>query len=205
MNAATWNHETVMALRGIIKNSEAMDALSHIPHISEEPISLINRWPNVLNCDFIRKDNEFMKSLADHDSNPGIVEELICMKDDHERQMFNEHFGLTFFPEPPISGNSDIEPVSTARQLLQEGFDMNNCVASYMRRIETGDCFIYRVFKPQRCTLSIAMENGKPCIEEIRAKNNSIASPEAVLAVKRWIREEIEVKRRFIAEKYQTG
>jgi len=249
MNAANWPYDTLQALHSIIKDPAMMDALAHIPCISKDLIELLHRWPGSIECDFMRKDKEFIKLLYAQDSESFNIAELIGVRDDlmrmceflgvtdieerirrsgsirslkklhnkyikqlnrqilneDARVRFNERFGLTIFPEPPLSGNSDIVPVLTARQLLEEGREMDNCVASYISRIENRECFIYRVFRPQRCTLSIVINRGKPAIEEIRGKGNSPAAPSTVAAVERWIREEVEMANRYAADKRLSG
>jgi hypothetical protein len=51
-----------------------------------------------------------------------------------------------------------IEYVSySSDALYEEGKAMHNCVAGYAKRVAAGECFIYHVLRPERCTLSIAL------------------------------------------------
>lgn len=101
------------------------------------------------------------------------------------------------FSRPPIPGiPGEIEPLTTPDQLVDEGETQGNCVASYAPKVERGDVFIYRVLKPQRCTLSIVRRasSGLWGIGELESKFNTPANEETERAVSAWLRRyQIEV------------
>ena len=59
------------------------------------------------------------------------------------------------FPPPPVPGTDDIIPLISAAELVGEGVDQSNCVGGYAGMVKRGSCYIYRVLKPERATLSI--------------------------------------------------
>lgn len=92
------------------------------------------------------------------------------------------------FPPPPFAGIPElIEPVNCPGDLVDEGEEQGNCVASYARRIMKGNLFIYRVLKPQRATLSIVKKNKKWVVGELEAKFNTAASDETETRVRQWL------------------
>lgn len=101
------------------------------------------------------------------------------------------------FSRPPIPGvPGEIEPLTSPEQLVDEGEAQGNCVASYAHKVEQGDTFLYRVLKPQRCTLSIVRHSSGALwrIGELESKFNTPANDEAERAVTAWLRRyQIEV------------
>ncbi|MCB1231424.1 MAG: PcfJ domain-containing protein [Verrucomicrobiae bacterium] len=101
------------------------------------------------------------------------------------------------FSRPPIPGvPGEIEPLTSPDQLVDEGETQGNCVASYAHKVERGDTFIYRVLKPQRCTLSIIRRasSGLWRIGELESKFNTPANDETERHVTAWLRRyQIEV------------
>lgn len=60
------------------------------------------------------------------------------------------------FPAPPIPGiDGKIIPLTTQTQLVAEGREQNNCVATYGTSVANRQCYIYRVLHPKRSTLCI--------------------------------------------------
>ena len=66
----------------------------------------------------------------------------------------------TPFPAPPIQGNEVIVPITTARELAEEGKEQRNCALSYSARIYRGQSYVYKVLGPERATLSLEKQNG---------------------------------------------
>jgi hypothetical protein len=98
------------------------------------------------------------------------------------------------FPPPPIPGNDDIQPVTDAVMLLEEGRTMHHCVAGYVVPVLDGDCYIYRVLKPARATLElrpIIPRAGTPQawhISQIKGYCNAKPIPGVTRAVRDWLR-----------------
>jgi hypothetical protein len=60
------------------------------------------------------------------------------------------------FFSPPLPGiPGKIEPIASASELVDEGEEQGNCVASYAARVRSGNTFIYRVLHPERAILSV--------------------------------------------------
>ena len=93
------------------------------------------------------------------------------------------------FPRPPLPGVANcIIPLRTPAELVEEGNAQCNCVASYAKRVEGGDIFIYRVLFPERATLSIVRgENGRWERGELKAARNAPVSPATDRAVESWL------------------
>lgn len=64
------------------------------------------------------------------------------------------------FPNPPLVGTAEIQPITTLTDLVHEGRTMHHCVASYAQDVVSGMQYIYRVTAPVRATLSLRSKNG---------------------------------------------
>ena len=122
-----------------------------------------------------------MPLLRDLDAMLRLHEELI---EDFTKPRF-ENIVFT----PPIPGNADIVPLTTYVMLCDEGFQQHNCVASYAWRVKEGRSFIYRVLQPERCTLELALCNGRWEVVQLRTACNGAPSQETIDAVNRWFSE----------------
>jgi hypothetical protein len=100
---------------------------------------------------------------------------------------FQQKYGTTCFPKPPLKGTDTIVPIETVQELFAEGRIMHNCVASYAHRVMDGECYIYRVLEPERATLEISDESGRFLPVQIKAVCNSEAGEKTKSAVLRWI------------------
>lgn len=93
------------------------------------------------------------------------------------------------FDVPPIAGiPGRIEPLTCPRDLVDEGEIQGNCVASYARKMLSGNLFVYRVIGSDRCTLSIVKKRHGWEIGELEAKFNSPASKETERFVRDWLK-----------------
>jgi len=92
------------------------------------------------------------------------------------------------FPPPPVVGITDIiEPITDAWELAEEARVQSNCVASYAMRVATGRNYIYRVIKPERCTLSIAKRGNNWVVSELKRTCNEMASKATWAAIQQWL------------------
>ena len=96
-------------------------------------------------------------------------------------------YGTALFPMPPLIGTNTIIPITTAKELFQEGADMHHCVASYAGKIMQNQCYIYRILEPERATVEIGYENGTLLLNQIKLINNGKPSEETVEVVSKWI------------------
>lgn len=94
------------------------------------------------------------------------------------------------FPDPPVAGTAQIEPVDSALKLVEEGRVQRNCVASYLDRIvRHRQVYIYRMLWPERCTLALRHRGGAWVPSEMARACNQPPSEAAVQAVREWLGE----------------
>lgn len=94
------------------------------------------------------------------------------------------------FRSPPFPGiPGQIEPITSAEALVNEGEEQQNCVASYASRVRQGTTFIYRVLQPERATLSIVRPTpfGDWTVGELEGKYNTEVQPETEDLVRNWL------------------
>ncbi|MEO0414056.1 MAG: PcfJ domain-containing protein, partial [Verrucomicrobiota bacterium] len=92
------------------------------------------------------------------------------------------------FPAPPFMGvDGAIEPLTTAKELVLEGEEQENCVGTYAKRVRSGEIFIYRVLRPQRATLSIKKVGSRWEISELEIKYNCPVNDETEDYVRLWL------------------
>jgi hypothetical protein len=92
------------------------------------------------------------------------------------------------FPKPPVPATVDIVPLRTRSELLVEGEQQHNCVATYAKRVQARKTYIYRVLRPERATLSIVQGPGGAWRRgELLAAGNTPVRPETEAAVDSWL------------------
>lgn len=91
------------------------------------------------------------------------------------------------FPPPPLSGTASIVPLTTLKDLQEEGRRQSNCVGSYEAAVRCGACYIYRVLKPARATLSITHSANGWHIQSLLGHANCKVKPATVLHVQKWL------------------
>jgi hypothetical protein len=106
---------------------------------------------------------------------------------------FYEKHGTYSFPSPPFPGDADIVPVTTITDLLNEGAEMHNCVGSYAEKVMSGECFIYRVLRPQRATLEISDTGDMHHICQLKLAHNGEPAAETWAKVRYWFAMAIQV------------
>jgi hypothetical protein len=92
-------------------------------------------------------------------------------------------------PPPPIPGlEGKIIPLRTQAELVAEGREQRNCVATYAAAVAEKKCYIYRVLYPDRATLCIRPQpDGNWGISEIEASCNRKAHRTVVIFVREWL------------------
>jgi hypothetical protein len=109
----------------------------------------------------------------------------------------NERFlldhGTYSFPPPPLPGDADIIPITTIKELLEEGAEMHNCVGSYSEKVMSGECFIYRVLRPERATLEISDTGDMHHICQLKLAHNGEPAAETWEKVRFWFSSAIQV------------
>ncbi len=93
------------------------------------------------------------------------------------------------WPDPPIPGNDNIEPITSLAELRCESKLMHHCVATYAQRIIEGHGYVYRVHRPERATLYVGKDGmGGWCARELRGACNRQVCRETHDTVGRWLR-----------------
>lgn len=101
----------------------------------------------------------------------------------HATTRSGNQFGL-----PPVPGTQTIQPLLAEPDLIAEGREQDNCVATYAQRVRNGTHYIYRVTWPQRCTLSIVRDrDGRWARCELEISGNRPASPQSRQTVDAWL------------------
>ena len=92
-------------------------------------------------------------------------------------------------PLPPLPGiKGRIIPLRAQTDLLAEGREQKNCVASYTADVVSGKCYIYRVLHPSRATLCIRrMSDGNWGISELEASCNRMVPASTRAFVQEWL------------------
>jgi hypothetical protein len=92
------------------------------------------------------------------------------------------------YPQPPVPGNSTIEPITSVVELKREGKAQGNCVGGYGLSVKEGQVYIYRVLKPERATLAItSCANGSWRRHELRIQANGEPTKATCKHVDRWL------------------
>ena len=108
------------------------------------------------------------------------------------------------FPDPPLSGNQAIIPVTDPIMLFQEGIDQNHCIYSYLDRILAGQYFVYQIKGVERATLGVTIEsNGAIELDQLLAASNSRASRPTFEVVDHWLNSITVESQLFLDEQIQ--
>jgi hypothetical protein len=110
-----------------------------------------------------------------------LVQEL---RRDHARRAAEEAIP---FPPPPLPGTPDILPLTTAADLVQEGEEMRHCVAIYGPRVWAGECYVYRVLRPTRATVSLVRQGRRWELEQVAGIANAEVPANTVATVRHWV------------------
>jgi len=195
---------------------KAYQKINHHQQINLMLAKLIVRHPVLVRPTFIHKleDDEWNSHLSNTlndvfrlaeqletrniiDDIAGCISnsELIALHD-HLASLLNQRLAKQAYlkkynvdyPEPPIVGNDNIIPIINGEELLQEGIDQKNCVASYHDDISTGHYFVYKVLSPERATLGLKLVTGqKPELEQLYLKRNEEVSDMTKKSVLLWL------------------
>jgi hypothetical protein len=88
-----------------------------------------------------------------------------------------------------VTGTGAIIPLTTARDLIEEGRVQRNCVASYIDRVAVHRrLYLYRTVPPlERCTLSIRRRGSSWVLCELKGACNLPAADTTRRAVLEWL------------------
>lgn len=181
---ASFNIEVLLRLRWALNTGHQITLLNHIPRLNAAIIALLTcksaaflttafyhelsdyadrRFVPLLYCkvmDIIRMSRDICRELP---KRIDCMEQLVDVHDevlkDYTVARHSDLLRLTF-PPPPLPGNSDVIPITTPKQLLEEGRDQHNCVSSYGLRIANGVDYIYRIESSTRATIQVHRDPG---------------------------------------------
>ncbi len=94
------------------------------------------------------------------------------------------------FPDPPVPPTpSVIEHLPDNIALWEEATIQRNCLASagYAQRCARGELVVYRMLKPQRCTLALRVHDDGIAVHDFATQSNRSPEPGAVLAARSWL------------------
>lgn len=99
------------------------------------------------------------------------------------------HFPRAQFPDPPFPGNDNIVPLETQEALLAESRAQKNCAGNYWSRVLSGAYYLYRMERPERCTISLARvyNSGWRLCEVKISCNREPQLPATMRVIKRWV------------------
>jgi hypothetical protein len=98
----------------------------------------------------------------------------------------NAHGELPLPPLPGIKGR--IVPLHTQAELVAEGREQKNCVATYSAGVVARSCYIYKVLYPSRATLCIRrFSDGNWGVSELEASCNRKVDPATLEFVNQWL------------------
>jgi len=104
----------------------------------------------------------------------------------NQRQALVVH-GATPFPETPIPGNETIHPITSLEDLQAEGRLMHHCVSVYEPAIRKGECYIYRILKPERATIEVSLTGNQARARQVKLAYNGRTSNETRLEIESWL------------------
>lgn len=93
----------------------------------------------------------------------------------------------TFYPLCDLEESESIIQIKTAYDLMIEGKEMSHCIASYHKRILSGEYLAFKVLEPQRATLGLHYVRGELTVDQLRLKRNGKPSKETEEAVYWWL------------------
>lgn len=89
------------------------------------------------------------------------------------------------FPAPPYPATESLTPICTAAELRREGHQMSHCVASYISAVEEGECYIYRLNSPERCTVEVVRQVVGWKLGQVKGFANARPAPKTMAHIKK--------------------
>lgn len=97
------------------------------------------------------------------------------------------HSPDTYFEKPLINNCHDVEWISSANSLIDEGIEMMHCVAVYINKVRRHESYMFSVFSPERATLELGFRNGSYFIKELKGIKNSEVGKETREKIIVWL------------------
>lgn len=96
------------------------------------------------------------------------------------------------FDVPSIREADGMKWLSTANSLVNEGVEMEHCIATYVNKAQKGVSIIFSIFDPERATLEVGKRDGKYILKEVKKKNNLEVNDSTREKIQEWLRAENE-------------
>lgn len=204
----------LLYLRQAMFDPETMKILSHLPalnlgamRILSDPVlrqfispSLIHEISRSKNEDNVAKTASLMyrcKQLLDLKYPEGYtkgpiksVKAIKEMKDDLMKNFKAESLngnGIAF-QKPPVYGTADIIPITNSRELFNEAEEQRNCISDFITNIALDRTFyVYRVLRPQRCTLALMDSGERWILFDIKTRSNGFVDRDTLFLVSKWL------------------
>ena len=197
-----------------LREETACRALAHLPRINAGVIGLVidaellaRVSPKLLNEVAVSVEDKYRAHTA------GLVSDTLAMASQLRRvaaarnfhsvkrlreihrefsvefcQLKPDEFSGSRFPRPPLPGTLNIIPLRAPTDLVQEGQEQTNCVATYIPSVVAGEIYIYRVLQPERATLSISLgPDGAWEIDQLLLSGNRSVNAATRARVESWL------------------
>jgi hypothetical protein len=169
-------HATPNLLEEIGKLRED-DRIPHTAFLLKDAIGM----GNILLCGGLRKKFQSIKKLRE-------VHDWLAAK---INIMMENNNWIGELPPPPLQGITDmIYPLTTVKQLVEEGYIQHNCVASYAFRVAMGEVYIYKVIAPERATLAIRKRGNSWILEQVKKACNQLVGRNTYEMIQQWLKQE---------------
>jgi|GEM_PF-3938578 len=99
------------------------------------------------------------------------------------------------FPAPPLAGNAIIVPLTSWKELTDEGQEMHHCISIHGYKIAARNYFVYKVLTQQRLTLAISAHGGGWRVNEVRGHSNTMPTEESLQHIHDWFKAVTEKKK----------
>ena len=206
--------EALQALRNLWLITGAEKMLTHLPRINGSVLALLvnERLVELVSPKLLAE----VSRLTDDPAAPPVaraLEEILDLRDQldtdgplrpfqslegvrrKQRELVAEfearvrvHEEECQLPPPPLPGTPDIVPLTRVSELADEGRNQHHCVYSYAARVKQGACYVYRVLKPERATLSIVKgDDGSWEIDQLYLACNQAVAPLTWRCVEAWL------------------
>ena len=208
----------IRVLFRVLDNKEVCDFLSHRGTISSFDLHLIDQFswlvvhPVRVLIDELREPRNFALFNSVHrllifDDYESLfrctsIQALRRLHDDLQADMANyRDFSLRLdndgevqrLPPPPIPGADGIYPLQSQQEIIEEGEEMNHCIATYIDRVLRGEFFVYQMIYPERLTIGVKMvadgssgRSGVCLLREVRGRCNRHPTVAAMTLIERW-------------------
>ena len=191
-------------------NRQFMRLVQHLPWVAGRPLAktldaIDCRWQYeeliqlvTDSCRMSHDDPETRERLASARSfntveniHNRLMDDLNAGRQEFEsryRILLDENGEPVPFPKPPHPGTADIKPIMTPEELKSEGKQMHHCVASYIRRVQDGEYFVYHMESPQPLTIGVTVRNGIIAGEDqVKGVRNHRPEQESYNIVTSWL------------------